>query len=377
MAETTVEEGRRSWRNRLGRSIQAVLTGLVLLVFGFPLLWWNEGRAVRAARVHDEGASEVMSVDPEVVDPQNEGRLVHVSGLATTGEMIRDPRFGVAIRALRLKRTVEMYQWREEPGSGDRTAPPGGGERVVSSAFSKVWSERLIDSRGFVSPLEHSNPSSFPIRSEERVVGRATLGAFTLSSELVLRVDRFEAVRPESVPPGAPQGLQLGGGGFYIGVDPGRPEVGDLRVRFAAVYPVTVTVVARQERGRLEPYRTRTGRHLEMLEIGVHGAEEMFAAVLKRNRAATWLLRLAGAALLFVGLATVFRPMAVLADTPPWLAAVPRLGLGPVAAAAAVALTLVTVAGAWLVYRPLLGVGLTAGAVAVASVVVWVGRRQG
>lgn len=376
MTETAVGDGGRSWRSRLGRSVQAVLTGLVLLVFGFPLLWWNEGRAVRAARVHDEGASEVVSLDAPVVVSDNEGRLVHVTGLATTEEMIRDPQFGISIRALRLRRTVEMYQWREEPGSGDRSAPPGGGELGASVVVSKVWSGRLVDSTGFVAPLEHSNPASIPVRSEERVVGRATIGELTLSSELVLQIDSFEVVRPETVPVGAPHGLRLDGERFFLGADPDRPEVGDLRVRFEAVYPVTVSVVARQERGRLEPYQSRSGRRLQMMEVGVHSAGEMFAADLNRNRAATWLLRLAGAALLFVGLATVLRPMAAVAETVPWLAATLRPGFGLVAAAAAVATTLVTMAFAWLSYRLLVGVGLVVGAVAVASLAAWLGQRR-
>lgn len=374
MAERTVEDERRPRRDRLGRSIQAVLAGLALFVFGFPLLWWNEGLAVRAARAYGEGASEVVSVDPEAVDPRHEGRLVHVTGVATTGEMIRDPQFGVSVRALRLRRTVEMYQWRDETRSGEPTSPPGGGERVPSSTSSKVWSERLVDSTGFASPLEHRNPPSMPVRSEERVVGRATVGGFTLSSELVLRIDRFEAVRPETLFPGAPHGLRLDGGGFFLGADPARPEIGDLRVRFAAVDPVIVSVVACQERGRLEPCRARSGRQVELLEIGVHDAEEMFAAALNRNRAATWLLRLAGAVLLFVGLATVLRPLAVLADTVPWLGTVFRLGLGLVAAVVAMALTLLTVAVAWFSYRPLAGVGMVVGAVAVVGIGLWVGR---
>ena len=350
MPETTVEDGRRSWRHRLGRSLQGVLAGLVLFVVGFPLLWWNEGRAVRTARTVGEGASEVLSVDPKTVDPQHEGRLVHVTGVASTNEVIRDPQFGVSVRALRLRRTVEMYQWREEARSEGWTVPPGGTDRPPSTTVSRVWSERLVDSSGFSDPVQRRNPPSMPVRSEERVVGRATLGAFTLSSELVLRVDRFEAVQPETLPPGAPHGLHVDRGGFFLGTNPSRPEVGDVRVRFAAVLPVTVSVVARQERGRLEPSRSRSGRQLEMVEVGVHGAAEMFAAALHRNRLSTWLLRLAGAVLLFVGLATALRPVVAEIELAPLLGPLFRLGLGWLSAVVVAALTLVTVAASIVVH---------------------------
>ena len=224
--------------------------------------------------------------------------------------------------------------------------------------------------------MKRRNPASMPVRSEERVVGRVTLGAFTLSSEFVLRIDRFEAVQPEALSPGAPHGLRLDRGGFFLGSDPARPEVGDLRVRFAAVLPLTVSVVARQQRGRLEPSRSRSGRQLEMVEVGVHGAAEMFATTLHRNRLSTWLLRLAGAVLLFVGLATALRPVVAEVELVPVVGPLCRLGLGWLSAVVAAALTLVTVAAAWITHRPLVGVGLVLGAGAVVTLGLLVGRRR-
>ena len=39
-----------SWFGRLASAIKGVLIGIVLFVIAFPLLWWNEGRAVRTAK---------------------------------------------------------------------------------------------------------------------------------------------------------------------------------------------------------------------------------------------------------------------------------------------------------------------------------------
>ena len=57
-----VEVTRASWFSRITESIKAVLIGLVLFFAAFPLLWWNEGRAVQTARSLDEGAGKVRSV---------------------------------------------------------------------------------------------------------------------------------------------------------------------------------------------------------------------------------------------------------------------------------------------------------------------------
>ena len=45
-----------SWGSRLVNSIKSVIFGFVLFVVAFPLLFWNEGRAVQTARSLEEGA---------------------------------------------------------------------------------------------------------------------------------------------------------------------------------------------------------------------------------------------------------------------------------------------------------------------------------
>ena len=44
-----------SWFSRIGKSISGVLIGIVLFLVAFPLLWWNEGRAVKTANGLKQG----------------------------------------------------------------------------------------------------------------------------------------------------------------------------------------------------------------------------------------------------------------------------------------------------------------------------------
>ena len=77
VTETTTE----GWGSRLGSSIKGVLTGLALFAAGFPLLFWNEGNAVKTAKAIDEGEGACVSLESnEKVDAAMEGKLVHLSG---------------------------------------------------------------------------------------------------------------------------------------------------------------------------------------------------------------------------------------------------------------------------------------------------------
>src|SRR5947209_9808464 len=109
MSDKYVETTTRGFGGRIFDSIKGVVAGVVLFLLSFPLLWWNEGRAVQTADSLSEGESNVVSVSADRVDPANESRLVHVSGTATTTESLSDPVFAVSLPALRLVRDVEMY----------------------------------------------------------------------------------------------------------------------------------------------------------------------------------------------------------------------------------------------------------------------------
>src|SRR3954470_3963631 len=99
-----------------------VVIGILLMVSAFPMLFWNEGRAVRMAESLGEGRGIAVSVPSDKADPQNDGKLVHTTGRAKTADTVADPVFGVSVNALALRRKVEMYQWKETSESRGRNA---------------------------------------------------------------------------------------------------------------------------------------------------------------------------------------------------------------------------------------------------------------
>jgi len=80
-------------RRGCSNSIVGALIGIALFLVSFPLLFWNEGRAVQTYNSLVEGAAAVISVNADVVDPVNEGKLVHITGPADIDETLTDPEF--------------------------------------------------------------------------------------------------------------------------------------------------------------------------------------------------------------------------------------------------------------------------------------------
>ena len=89
------EVTRQSWFSRIGGAVMGVLVGLVLFVLAFPLLFWNEGRAVTTYKTLQEGGNIVVSVAADKVDPSNAGRLINLTELADPQAPQTHPDFGV------------------------------------------------------------------------------------------------------------------------------------------------------------------------------------------------------------------------------------------------------------------------------------------
>ncbi len=348
-----------SWFGRLGKTFFGVLLGLLLLVAGVVLLFWNEGRAVTRAKSLAEGLGIVISVDAGQRVPSNDGRLVHLVGRTQPEGTLQDKQFGLNITAVKLKRSVEMYQWEEESESETRKKLGGGTETVTTYSYRKTWSGTLQNSSSFKKPEGHENPLSLPYKSKTLVASKVTLGAFTLASDLISELDDFQALPLESLPEALEPVALLDNGTAYLKAtedsSPQTPQIGDTRVSFSSVRPQQVSVVARQDNTLLGPYSTSVGDEIALLQTGTRTAEQMFAKARTDNTIFTWILRGVGLLMLLVGFALVFKPLSVVLDVVPLFGNIAEMGIMLVSAILALVCGCIVIAVAWLFYRPLLG----------------------
>lgn len=376
MADTVTEVTTQSWGSRISESIKGVLFGLLLFLVSFVVLFWNEGRAVKTAKTLAEGAAAVVNISADSADAANNGKLVHLSGDARTEQVLRDTEFGVSANAIQLRRGVQMYQWVEHSETKTEKQMGGSEKKTTTYTYRTEWADHAIDSSRFKEPAGHQNPGSMPVEPARLVAGNVTVGAFTLPGSLIARIDNWQPLpppsttQPEAVPLPMQGRAQVRGGEFYLPASPttqpgiAAPVVGDTRVAFSTVSPGPVSIVSRQNGKTFEPYTASTGKTIDLLSVGTLSAQAMFAEEMAANERLTWLLRLGGFVLMFVGLAMVFRPLSVVADVVPLIGNIVGMGTAAAAGLIALVLSLATIAVAWLAYRPLWGATILAGAIA-------------
>lgn len=371
----------QSYGSRLAESIKGVLVGALLLLIAFPLLFWNEGRAVKTWKSLKEGSGAVISVPSDKVDAANEGKLVAMTGDAATKDVLSDSKFAISLNAIRLDRDVEMYQWKESKHEETQKNAGGSTDTYVTYDYEKGWVDHVLDSDQY-HDAGYDNPKKMEFAPASLQAKDVKVGAYQLPSEMVEKINEAEPLALADadlakLPVNVRKRAHLTeDGGLFVGYDSSYPEVGDLRIHFKVVKPQTVSLIAQQTGSTFQPYQTVAGGKLSILYAGTKTAAEMFAAEQSANVALTWMLRILGFMMISGGLFLAFKPFAVMSDVIPVVGNLLGAGIGLFSAAIGFGLTTLTVALGWIVYRPLIGIPLFLVAIGAIAGMAILGKRR-
>lgn len=357
MSDSFTEVTSQGFGGRIKDALVGVVFGLGLFIGSFPLIWWNEGRAITQTESLNEGAKAVIDVGVDSVVPGNDGKLVHLTGTIAAREPLTEPDFGFKTKGLKLTRVVEMYQWVEHEKSEKRKKLGGGTETTKTYTYEKKWDDEQVDSSRFRHEEGHENPGAFPINPTEIAAQDAHLGGFTVGDDIVGKLkDNQNFPAPESGT--LPQGFTREGAYYYRGDNPQSPKLGDVRVSYTLVPEGSYSVVARQGGSSLGAYQTQAGNPILLVAAGSKTAAEMFQKAQEDNNFLTWLIRAGGLIMMWIGLGLFFRPFSALLDVIPILGNIAETGIAIAAGLLAMLLGSLTIAVAWVAHRPLVTIGM-------------------
>lgn len=372
-----------SWFTRLKNALTGIVVGVILLIASVVLLFWNESRAVHTYQSLVEGQGAVIAANADTLDAGLEGKLIHLQGPITPMEDPEDADTGVyASGAVALKRTVEMYQWVETSESKTEKKLGGGEETVTTYSYALGWHVNPQDSGKFYNPAGHENPP-MPVESAEFAVAEAGLGAYVVAGETLAPLGKAEAMEfsgEDAEYIGSSLGLdrpmQPVTGALYAGLDPQKPELGDLRVTYERVDLSDASFVAKQAGNGLEDYATSNGYTIFLSAAGLVTSDKMFADAQDTNAMITWLLRAGGLILMFVGFAATLKILSVIGDLIPFVGTVIGYGTGLFSLVATLCLGSVVIALGWFAARPLMSVAILAGAALVIGGIAYAKRKS-
>lgn len=368
------EVTKTSYGSRLGNSLKGIGSGLLLFVLATVLLWWNEGRAVKTAKMLKTASTECVDVaDVSTVDPALNGKLIHATAVAKTDEILTDPDYGIQVNAIWLKRSTEYYQWVEHSTSETKDKIGGGQETVTTYTYSREWVSSPVNSNSFHDPdYKGVNSTRLTVPDNSVRAEKVSFGGYILPPSMVSSI-------PAREPVALPAELADSRTSFvdnnvlYYGENPASPAVGDVRVTFTQGTGGDASILAQVVGDTFESYKHKNGKQLQVLSMGVHSMESMFESEKAANKAILWLLRIVGIMLVIAALRMVFNILVTILKVLPPLAKVGELGVNLVTAVVGFIWSLLVILLAWVVYRPVLAIAL---AVVIAGLVFFLIKKS-
>mmetsp|Transcript_41270 Transcript_41270/g.74385 ORF Transcript_41270/g.74385 Transcript_41270/m.74385 type:complete len:468 (-) Transcript_41270:84-1487(-) len=347
--------------DRLQGACAGICIGLLLFFGSFPLLFWNEDRAVERYDALNEAETQTLSINPSSINPANEGELLHFSvNITNGGDALVDQVFGIESGGLTFRRDAQMYQWTESTQTTSKKKVGGGKTTQKTYTYEKEWRSLLVDSQNFKQPSNHANPSYMEFEPATISADPILIGAYELPQELVGRIDwenqmsvGIDDITDQSIRSRAKDTSD----GFYFGNSTSNPQIGDQTVSFSEAPASIITIVGVQNGKTLSAFVSETGDGGDILLFrqGSHSATAMFEEAKADNAAFTWILRFVGFILMALGLYLIFRPIEVFADIIPCVGSIIGCGIIFVSVLISAILSSITISIAWLVAHPKIG----------------------
>lgn len=333
-----------------------ILGGLLLLLVGIGLLWWNEGRTVKTQSGINEASKNYIQVKSDKIDPKNEDKLIATNGNIDLSEVedLKDEKFGISIKALKLERYVEMYQWDEKCETDDNDKK--------KCEYEKVWSDTIIDSSDF-KESDHNNPKNIPYENEIQVTDKAKLDKFVLPESLVKKISTNKTKNEEELNAEynkSVENLRVSGKYLTNAENIDEPKIGNVRISFKYTDIKKVSVLAVQTDNTFKQYTAKKGKVIYTIKEGIYTGNEMLMEMTKQNKFFKWLWRIIGTLIIIGSIGSLFDPIQKLANFIPIVRNIVSIGISLVSFILGLAISLLVIAIAWFRFRPILSIFLIA-----------------
>lgn len=362
---------------KAGKGCLGFFLGPAMLVMAVYLLFNNEGDYLNTAQALDELQPLVQHVENTATpDAALEGKPVHLSGTATTGDVLVDEAYGVQAQGIMLRRNVQYAQWVEKKKKriGDDKKPSymtdteyrrsRDNEWIYS--YHLAWVNEPVNSATFHhEEYRSANYTHYKADTQEQWATDVQVGNYKLTDSQINRITSDgKRVTPQLVPATLHKHAMLHGEYLFIGrapegssyypLDPQAPSVGDVRISWRQTSPQRpVSLVAVQKGNSFEPYTATNGAVIDLFYTDMLGITQCFNKARSTNTMNLWMVRMGGWLMFWGAFACMLRPLAGMVPVCRKLA---EAGAEVISLLLGTICSLLTISVSWLFCRPVFAV---------------------
>ena len=362
---------------KAGKGCLGFFLGPSIMVMAVYLLFNNEGDYLNTAQALDELQPLVQHVENTATpDAALEGKPVHLSGTATTEDVLTDDTYGVQAQGIMLRRNVQYVQWVEKKtkrtGSDTKSTFMTEAEYKRSRddewiySYNLTWVNNPINSATFHNErYRNANYTHYKADTIELWAKNVQLGNYKLTDNQIRRIAADgKRVPPQQVPEALHKHAMLHGEYLFIGhapegssyypLDPQAPSVGDVRISWRQTSPQRpVSLVAIQKGNRFEPYTATNGAVIDLFYTDTLGITQCFDKARSTNTVNLWMVRMGGWLMFWGAFACMLRPLAGMVPVCRKLA---EAGAEVISLLLGTICSLLTISVSWLFCRPVFAV---------------------
>ena len=342
--------------NKIIGSFTGIIIGVVAIVAGISLLYYNDGRE-NPFKVAEKSVAVSSSDNPNDYNSE----FISVSG-DLVSDPLSDNLFLNADQYLAIKREVEVYVITEEENSQ-------GSDGQVSYTYTNSWEGEIPSLNSTPTGSVTQNPAQKPFEDDTFVSSVASIGNFSFDpddlklrgyEDLELNTNLVNTDIDFTVPNtsnNSPQNLDL---------DPtdnptdnivfvnkeyvysssravSNPQVGDFRVGYSVIPSDTfATIFGKVQSQEIIPYKdAKSGITVDSFFLT--DREEALSTMNGEFKTSRWVLRFVGFLIIWFGLGMLFKPITNLADIIPFVGSLVKGAVAIVTLPVALVISIATI----------------------------------
>lgn len=267
-----------------------------LSLFGAVMMTYSESWQEKLLR-------ESVQVETDEVDRANNLKLVCFTTTPESNETLCDPEFGVTLpKAVRLKRVVEMLQWKEKKEIIHHSK----GSPTITYSYSQHWSSPILNSKRFKEP-SHKNPTKKPFKTKIWNAETLSAGCYKLDEKQISKLNSWKPLPISEVKTIPEPGVVIQNNISYRYGPSAIVSIGDLRVSFFYVEPSEVTICGEQKNDRIRPYNVSAEEQIHHVEVGRYQLTDFITPQIEEGKSMGLFMAGLSIFFFFLGLSHIIR----------------------------------------------------------------------
>lgn len=372
---------KQSFGNKILSSFVTAIIGVILFFGSFAVLYINEGR---------ENLGKIAGTAKEITQYEHNldtGTLIGIKGNITASGYANDT-FLTEGEYVYIARVVEMYAYAEEEHTESKDNLGGSTTTTTTYSYKKEWTthpKQTSTFKGDASELPENIPTNYnqkitdmPLQAQEQGT-QLKMGRYSLASAITFSGAKQLDLTEDIINANTLEHYALTSNYLLLGdegIVTSAPRLGDYRISYSVItHSDTGVLLGAIDEDSISAFITPKGGKLYRFLAEASSLNEAVQTLTQEHKVLTWILRIVGFLMMFLGLIAMSGPITSFLSVIPVFSKISRFIFGVIAFLVSLVLTTIIVVVSLVLHNFFLALAVALALLAV-TVIIIVRKRK-